>query len=172
MNTLLIGQVLADIGRRTSGAGKIYLVGGGTALLLGFREATIDLDFKIDPEPNGIFEAIAAVKDSQQVNIELASPDQFIPELPGWRDRSKWIARYGAIDFYHYDFYSQALAKIERGFERDLLDVNNLIKSNNVVPSELLKFFLAIEGNFIRFPSIDPAAFRAKLDAVLTNESV
>jgi hypothetical protein len=55
-------------------------------------------------------------------NIELAAPDDFIPPLPGWEEWSIFIARRGKIDFYHYDLYAQALAKIERGHARDLAD--------------------------------------------------
>lgn len=48
-----------------------------------------------------------------------ASTEQFIPELPGWRERSPFIRREGRISFNHYDLHAQALAKIERGHERD-----------------------------------------------------
>ena len=37
-----------------------------------------------------------------------------LPSLPGWRERSLFIDRHGRLDFYHYDPYSQALAKLER----------------------------------------------------------
>lgn len=43
---------------------------------------TIDVDLKADPEPSGFFEAIAILKDELSVNIELANPSDFIPELP------------------------------------------------------------------------------------------
>ena len=69
---------------------------------------------------------IPAIKDDLQVNVELASPAHFIPELPGWRDRSPFIVREGSIDFHHYDFYAQALAKIERAHARDLEDVREM----------------------------------------------
>lgn len=45
--------------------------------------------------------------------------DDFIPSLPGWRDRSVFIARHGAVDFYHYDCSAQALAKVERFLEAE-----------------------------------------------------
>lgn len=45
-------QRLAELMRRLGGAAKgpatIYLTGGATALLLGFRSATIDVDLKIE----------------------------------------------------------------------------------------------------------------------------
>lgn len=80
----------------------------------------MDVDIKAEPEPTSFFEAIAAIKNDLSLNIELANPSDFIPELPGWHDRSPFIARHGQIDFYHYDPYSQALFKLERGHSRIL----------------------------------------------------
>ena len=65
------------------------------------------------------------LKDRLDVNIELASPDDFIPALPGWQERSTFIAQVGKVTFLHYDFYAQALAKIERGHDFDLSDVRS-----------------------------------------------
>ena len=59
--------------------GRVYLTGGATAVLHGWREMTIDIDLKADPQPAGFFEAIAHVKESESVNVELASTDDFIP---------------------------------------------------------------------------------------------
>ncbi|OYW74764.1 MAG: hypothetical protein B7Z37_16350 [Verrucomicrobia bacterium 12-59-8] len=113
-----IQSFMAALGRTVKGAGRDYPTEGATALLYGWRSSTIDVDLKADPEPAGFFEAIAAIKDSLDVNIELAAQDQCIPELPGWRDRSSFIAKHGLQDFFHYDIYSQALAKIERGHDQ------------------------------------------------------
>jgi hypothetical protein len=71
------------LGQRVKGPGTIYLTGGATALLFGWRAKTIDVDIKADPEPRGLFEAIAELKESLDANVELASPDLFIPEVPG-----------------------------------------------------------------------------------------
>ena len=117
------------------------------------------------PRPNGFFEAIAALKEELDVNIELAAPDQFIPALPDWQDRCIFIARHGSVDFYHYDFYSQALSKIERGHGRDLTDVEAMISRKLVSPCRLMSFFSAIETDLIRYPSIDPASFRGAVEA-------
>ena len=102
------------LAQQVSGAGRIYVTGGASAVWYGWRAMTVDINLKADPEPLVFFEAIAHLKDSLSVNVELASPDQFIPELPGWRDRSPWFCREGSVDFHHYDFYSQALSKLER----------------------------------------------------------
>ena len=94
-------RLMEEIGRRARGPGRIYPTGGATALLFGWRGSTVDVDLKLDPEPDGIFEAIAQLKDELEVNVELASPDQFIPPVPGWQERSRHIVRSGEVDFYH-----------------------------------------------------------------------
>ena len=117
-----LAKLMDSLGRSAKGPGRIYFVGGASALLIGWRDLTIDVDIKLDPEPAAIFEAIARLKENLDVNIELASPEQFIPPLPGWRDRSLYIDRRGEVDFFHYDFYGQALAKIERSHGKDIED--------------------------------------------------
>jgi hypothetical protein len=151
--------LMAAIGERVTGSGTIYLTGGATALLYGWRDATIDVDLKPDPEPPGLFEAIAALKESLDVNIELASPDQFIPALPGWRARSTFIARYGPVSFCHYDFYAQALAKLQRGHTRDLADVRAMRARALIDVTVLAQLFRDIQPQLIRYPAIDARTF-------------
>jgi hypothetical protein len=52
-------ELIGSLGQRVKGPGTIYLAGGATALLFGWRAKTIDVDSKADPEPRGLFEAIA-----------------------------------------------------------------------------------------------------------------
>ena len=59
---------MAAVGRQVRGPGRIYLTGGATALLQGWRAMTIDVDVKPDPEPAGFFEAIARLKDELDLN--------------------------------------------------------------------------------------------------------
>ncbi len=96
---------MAALGRRVRGPGRIYLTRGATAVLHGWRPMTINIDFKPDPEPPGLFEALAILKEELDINLELASPDDFIPAIPGWRERSLFIARHGFLEFFHYDPY-------------------------------------------------------------------
>src|SRR5690606_8007437 len=51
-------RVLEALGRACRGPGTLYLTGGVTALLEGWRAATIDVEVKLDPEPEGMFAAI------------------------------------------------------------------------------------------------------------------
>ncbi len=154
---------MQSLGGRVRGPGRIYLTGGTTALLEGWRETTIDIDIKPDPEPAGLFEAIVELKESLELNVELAAPDDFIPALPGWQDRSRFITRCGPVDFFQYDFFSQALAKLERHHERDLADVQAMLDRGLITRDRLWEFFLAIEPDLLRFPGIDPAAFRTRV---------
>jgi len=161
-----IEAFMAALGKAVNGPGRVYLTGGATALLHGWRGTTIDVDIKADPEPAGFFEAIAALKSTLDLNIELAAPDQFIPELPGWRERSRFIAKHGSIEFHHYDFYSQALAKIERGHERDRADVAAMLDRQLIAKDRLWELFQAIEPGLIRYPAITASEFRHSVESV------
>lgn len=154
-------RFMSALGGATRGPGRVYITGGGTALLTGWRAMTVDIDLTAIPEPPGFFEAIARLKDELDCNIELAAPHDFIPALPGWQTRSIFVARHGEIDFYHYDLYSQVLAKIERGHERDRTDVQAMLDRGLVTRELLWKLFLDIEAQLIRYPAVEPASFRA-----------
>ena len=154
------------LGREADRDGRAYLTGGSTAVLFGWRESTIDIDLKFESESDRLLRAMADLKDRLDVNLELASPDQFIPELPGWRDRSPWIAREGRLDFHHFDLAMQALAKIERGHTQDRADVAEMLARGLVDASELERRFSEIEPLLYRFPAIDPASFRRAVEAV------
>ncbi len=149
------------LGERIRDTGRIYFAGGATALLYGWRATTIDIDLKADPEPAGLFEAIAVLKDELDINVELASPDDFIPAIPGWRERSLFLARHGSIDFFHYDPYGQALSKLQRRHDRDLVDARFLVERGLIRAEKLREMFALIEPQLIRYPAIDPGTFRA-----------
>ena len=154
------------LGREADRDGRAYLTGGSTAVLLGWRESTIDIDLKFEPESDRLLRAMADLKDRLDVNLELASPDQFIPELRGWRDRSPWIVREGRLDFHHFDLAMQALAKIERSHAQDREDVAQMLVRGLIDAGELERCFAEIEPLLYRFPAIDPASFRRGVEAV------
>ena len=151
-------RFMAALGARVRGDGTIYLTGGATALLFAWRNSTIDVDLKADPEPVGFFEAIATLKDELDINV--ASPDLFIPAIPGWRERSLFIARHGSVSFFHYDPCGQALSKLQRRHDRDLHDVRSMLRDNLITVDQLRTMFTEIEPLLVRYPAIDPASFR------------
>jgi hypothetical protein len=145
----------------------LYFTGGATAVLEGWRPSTIDVDIHIIPESDHLFRALPAIKESLAINIELASPADFIPELPGWRERSPFIAREGRVSFHHYDLYAQALAKIERGHAQDLEDVREMVRRGLIEPTRALRHFQDIEPLLYRYPAIHPASFRRAVTEIL-----
>jgi hypothetical protein len=155
-----IRRFMRALGADADVEARVYLTGGATAVLHGWRASTIDVDIKIVPEVDAVFRAIPAVKERLQINVELASPDNFIPVREGWEDRSPFIAREGRLSFHHFDLYAQALAKIERGHAQDAVDVQELFHRGLVDRAKLLAYFDAIEPQMYRYPAIDPAAFR------------
>lgn len=162
-NALKVRQLMAVIGQQASGPGRVYLTGGATAVLIGWRDTTVDVDCKLDPEPAGVFEAISRLKDALDINVELASPDQFVPAVPGWRERSVLIGTFGKVEFFHYDPIGQALAKLERGHSRDLADVRAMIARGLVTKDKLWDAFESIRPELIRYPSVDETAFAEKV---------
>ena len=149
----------------------VYLTGGATAVLEGWRASTIDVDVRFEPDSDSLLRAVPAIKEELQINIELASPPDFIPELPGWRERSPLVLETGNVQLRNFDPYSQALSKVERGFSQDLQDVTDMLASGLVAPERLRELYELIEPQLYRYPAIDPAAFRRKLDAALTGSS-
>lgn len=162
-----IRALARQLGHIAQSPARLYLTGGSTAVVEGWRESTIDVDLRFEPESDELLRALPAVKELLDVNIELASPPDFIPELPGWRERSPFLFEEGRIAIHHFDLYSQALAKIERGFEQDLSDVREMLDRGLVEPDRLRELYEAIEPELYRYPAIEPAAFRRKLSATL-----
>lgn len=138
---------------------RVYFTGGVTAVLLGWRNSTVDVDLSFHPELDEIFRSIPAIKEELSVNVELAAPSNFIPPVPGWETRCQFIGREGKVGFYHYDLYSQALSKIERGHQQDVSDVNSMLENGLIDSTKLLELFNEIRPFLYRFPAIDPDSF-------------
>ena len=160
-------EFMRELARAARSPGKVYFTGGATALLLGFREQTIDIDIKLDPEPEGAFEAIANLKNRLNLNVELASPDDFIPRAGDWRECSRHVASIGPVEFFHYDFSLQALSKVERGYPQDLADVVDFVRGGYVSAEELRRRFAEIEPKLLRYPAVDAQQFKTKLEDFL-----
>ena len=150
-------QFMLRLGRSATSPGVVYLVGGSTSLLLGIRPQTIDIDIKLEPEPGGVFEAIGRLKEELNVNVELAAPDQFVPPLPGWKDRSPLIQKAGMVEFRRYDLYTQALAKLERGHAMDWVDLSAYVDRGLISKETLKRLFDSVKDDIIRYPAIDSA---------------
>jgi hypothetical protein len=159
-----IERFMRKLGRAARAEGRVYLTGGATAVLEGWRDTTIDVDIKLIPDRDELLREIPRLKEELNLNVELAAPSDFIPLPGGWEGRSPLIRREGKLAFHHFDPIAQALAKAERGHDQDLHDVKEMIDSGLVDPAEARAQFEAIEPELYRFPAIDPASFRRAVE--------
>lgn len=144
----------------------MYLTGGATAVLEGWRASTVDVDVRFEPDSDAALRRIAELKERLQVNVELASPLDFLPPLPGWRERSRFRLRAGNLEVFDFDPYSQALAKLERGFELDLRDVEAMVRTGQVEAPKLAELFDSVEPELFRFPAVDPVRLRRAVETL------
>jgi hypothetical protein len=152
------------LGVRARSSGRAYLVGGACAVWFNWRPTTLDVDIELDPSLDSLLREVPALKEQLRINVELTSPAHFIPELPGWRERSPFIMREGSVDFHHYDFYAQALSKIERAHAKDLDDVRDMAAEGLVDAPRLLEFFDRIAPDLYRYPAVDAPSFRRAVE--------
>lgn len=159
-----IDRFMRELGRAASVDGACYFTGGATAVLVGWRASTVDVDIRLVPESDGLLRAIPSIKEELEINVELAAADDFIPIPAGWEGRSLFVATEGRLSFYHFDPYSQALGKLERAHEQDLGDVRAMVELGLVERSRALAYFEEIEPELFRFPAVDPRAFRRRVE--------
>lgn len=145
----------------------VYLVGGASALVEAWRDSTIDLDLLPEPDSDDVLRAIATLKDRVDVNVELASPLDFLPPLRGWRERSPFVANHGSLTVRHLDFRLQALAKLERGLAQDRADVAAMLERELVTADELRAGLEEMRPSLFRFPAVDEARFAQRLEDAL-----
>jgi hypothetical protein len=154
---------------RTAPSGEshvVYIVGGGTAVLMGWRNATIDADlYSAGAE---VFRDVQRIKERLQINIEFARPEDFVPALRGTADRHVFIDRVGNLSFYHYDPYAQLFSKIVRGFRKDMLDAEQFVRSGLVDPGRFRGLVEEIpESAYSRYPNLSHDGVRAAVDETL-----
>lgn len=144
---------------------RVFFAGGATAVLIGWRDSTIDVDLRIEPETDRLQRRIPKLKDELGLNIEYASPLDFIPVKQDWQHRSLFIKAVGKASFFHFDLYAQALAKAERGHTQDLADLEEMINRGLIEQGKALEYFEAIVSDLYRFPAIDEGSFRKSVQA-------
>jgi hypothetical protein len=144
IDRLRVHYFLVKLGMEFRHPARLYLVGGTTLVYEGLREQSLDIDisYEVADEHEGEFaQVIRRLKDELQINVEQASPGDFIPLPSGWKERAKHVGRFGQVDVFHFDLYSSALSKIERGREGDYQDVMSLLRSGQIEMGELRQAF-------------------------------
>jgi hypothetical protein len=156
-----VRRFLRELGLTAGVPATVYLVGGATAVLEGWRRTTIGVDLRIEPEVDEVLRALPEIKIRLGTNVELASPLDFLPEPAGWRDASPFVAQEGPLTIRHMDPALQALAKLERGFPQDLLDVRAMLDRGLVDRARLQALYDEIAPWLFRFPAVDPKGLGA-----------
>jgi len=146
---------------------RVYVVGGGTAVLSGWRTSTIDAD--LHAERDDVFRDIQGIKTRLRLNVEYARPEHFVPPLAGSDDRHLFIERVGSVDFFHYDPYAQLLSKVVRGFRKDLVDARHFVSSGMVDPRRFRELVHGIaEPQYVRYPNLSRDAVLEAVEAFVT----
>ena len=147
---------------------RFYLVGGSVMIDLGLRSATLDIDFAADADdPAALTElepAIVALKNELDVNVEPASPSDFLPIPAGVRDRSRFVERFGQLDVYYYDLTSLIIAKVARAYEQDLSDAELLVRSGQVSWDAVTRTWALMKVSTTGWLRYEPADIERRLD--------
>jgi hypothetical protein len=163
---LLLMKELARTAPRR-GPFRVYIVGGGTAVFLGWRRSSIDVDLFCDQQV--VFRDIQAIKERLNMNVEFARPEDFVPPLKGSEDRHVFIDKAGSVAFYHYDPYAQLLSKVVRGFRRDLDDAREFVRSGMVDAGRFRNLVAAIPDTaYAKYPNLSRDGVEDAVEAFLT----
>ncbi|GIV84823.1 MAG: hypothetical protein KatS3mg052_1830 [Candidatus Roseilinea sp.] len=144
IDRLRVHYFLVKLGIEFRHPARVYLVGGTTLVYEGLRDQSLDIDihYEVDDEHEAEFaQVVRRLKEELQINVEQASPGDFIPLPAGWKERAKHVGRFGQVDVFHFDLYSTALSKIERGREGDFQDVLALLQSGQIEMDMLRQAF-------------------------------
>ncbi|MFQ5616865.1 MAG: DUF6036 family nucleotidyltransferase [Anaerolineales bacterium] len=159
-------KFLQALGRRFRKPGRVYLVGGTTMVYEGFRAQTLDIDLAFSIEDRDHADSVRTIqrlKTELAINVEEASPGDFIPLPPGYQTRAHFIGRFGQLDVFHFDLYSVALSKIERGRDADFADVLALLEAERIDIETLRSHFKYILPRLSGFSlKADPQEFQLK----------
>lgn len=165
-----IESFLQQLGRTFRKPGRLYLVGGAALVHAGVRPGfTQDIDVQVSGTNEGeLIVAIQHLIQQMQVNVEFASPMDFIPLPSQWETHAQYVGRYGGVDVFYFDFYSIALSKIERGNNRDLMDVRLLVHQGIITLQELDVAYSEVLAQLGkgRYPRITPQRFSERYQAI------
>jgi hypothetical protein len=148
---------------------RVYLLGGGTAVLCGWRDSTIDADLFSEQEE--VFRDIQRIKNDLQLNVELVRPEHFVPALEGSESRHLFVESIGEVSFYHYDPCAQLFSKVVRGFRRDLLDARSML-STGMVDAELFRELVERipDSAYSKYPSLSKEAVIQAVESLLRHQ--
>ncbi len=159
-------EELAHAGRHLESS-RVFVLGGGSALLYGWRDSTVDADLYTDREE--LFANIQAIKEKLKVNVELVRPEHFVPALEGTEERHLFIKEIESVSFFHYDPYAQLLSKLVRGFAQDLSDARHFLDDGLVDSNHFRDLVIGIDtAEYAKYPVLSKAAVLSAVDDFLS----
>jgi len=159
-----VRELMRALGNSAREPASVYLTGGATAVLRGWRGSTVDVDIFVEPDLE-LLRSVPELKERLSINVELASPRDFVPVASDWRSRSPFIERIGKVSFHHFDLHAQALSKVERGHEQDIADVRAMLEGGDIDPRSMWRYHDRVAHDLYRYPALDSAALeRAMAD--------
>lgn len=165
--TRLRGFLLA-LGRRLRRPVRLYLVGGSVMIDLGLRSATLDIDYDADADDPSALEdlelAIRSLKNELDINIEPASPADYLPVSPSVYAMSRYIGQFGPVSVYYYHLPSLVIAKAARAYEQDLDDAEQLIRTGEVTWAEIAETWTEMRARPIGWLRYEPDDVERRLD--------
>ena len=149
---------------------RFYLVGGIVLIDLGLRGATLDIDYVADAdEPAALDEleqAIRSLKEELNVNVEPASPADFLPIPASALGRSRYVGQFSSVSVYYYHLPSVVIAKAARGLEQDLADIESLLQSAEVGWDQVEETWLEVRASPTGWLRYEPDEVERRLDAL------
>lgn len=160
----IIQSFMKSVGKVLKKRATLYLTGGSTAILYGFREGTIDIDIAGDMDE--LFSHISKMKERLQINIEMAKPTDFVPSLKDEKNRHILIGTFGKATFMHFDPYALAFSKIVRGHATDIADAKALMTSKLVDAKKLCAMVKRLsDHDFAKYPRLNRPAIEAAIES-------
>jgi hypothetical protein len=161
-----VRDLLRGLGRAAEPGCELYLAGGASAVLCGWRDSTRDVDIRLEGPDEAVLRAPVDLKEKLDTNVELSSPLDFPPAPPGWRERRVFVGTFGALNVDHIPFALQALAKLNRRFDQDIADVQAMLAFGLTTREDIRTMHAAIVDELFRAPSVSPTRLGAAVDAL------
>ena len=166
-----IERFLRTFGQQYRKPGRLYIAGGAALVHAGIRSGrTQDIDIEVTD--GNMLLTIDQLKHRLHLNIEMASPKDFLPVPRQWETMSQYVGRYGDIEVFYFDFYSIALSKIDRGTTRDLQDVQLLVQQRAIDLPTLDAAFQDVMSQVqtpqgrMRYPRFDSTDFASRYQII------
>lgn len=129
-------RFLTALGQSLRSPIRLYLVGDAVMVDLGVRQATLDIAYTAQADDvqalADLERQLPRLKDQLDVNVEPASPADFMPVPRNALGASRYMRQYGPVALYHCHYPSIVLSKVARSAERDLADVELLVREGLV----------------------------------------